>query len=395
MGQSKRKIIYLVTQSEWGGAQEYVYNLATNLDKNQAQPLVLAGADNAPLPVSTRSIRGERSRENEASELFTALEAQNIAYKQLKWAKRAINPVFDLLALFELIFVFKSERPDVIHLNSSKIGFLGSLAARMLIGTGRPRVVYTAHGWVFNEPLPYLIKKLYYFIEKKSSAWKDVIICVSEADRQTALANNFKAKIITIHNAVDPAQLDFFDQNAARQKLWELLDANGAPRREPAKLIGAIANLYPTKGVNYLIMAAARLVKTKPDLIFMVMGQGQERPNLEALIINHHLENNFFLLGSVPQAHQYLKALDLFVLPSVKEGLPYAILKAQAAEIPIMAAKVGALPEIMPAELLAEPGNADDLAEKINDALNNPDKYRLPSKTDFNEFLKQTFSHYS
>ncbi len=422
MAENKRKIIYLVTQSEWGGAQEYVYNLATNLDKNQDQPLVLAGRQalsdqgeskggNGPLRSGARLAARQ---ESEASGLFSALESQNIPFRQLKWAKRSINPLFDLLSLFELIFVFKKEKPDVIHLNSSKIGFLGSLAAQIYKKIKAARIIYTAHGWVFNEPLPYLIKKFYFWIEKISASWKDAIICVSEADRQMALAHNFKSEIVTIHNAVNPANLDFFDKELAKKKLHEIITENQKsiypPKLEERKerktidqifkysniqIILTIANLYPAKGLNYLIVAAAQLVKANPDLIFMVMGEGQERKNLESLILNHHLENNFFLLGSIPQAHQYLKACDLFVLPSVKEGLPYALLKAISAQIPLVATKVGALPEIIPGELLAEPGSADDLTEKINDAMNNPGKYQIKPNGDFNEFFKQTMDYYT
>lgn len=373
MSQSKRKILFLVTQSEWGGAQEYVYNLATNLDKNQDHALVLAGEG--------------------YGELFSALEAQNLPYQTLKWTRRAINPIFDIMALFELISVFKHERPAIVHLNSSKIGFLGSLAAKLLPASSRPRVIYTAHGWVFNEPLPYLIRKLYYWIEKISARWKDVIICVAETDRRIALNNNFRSKILTIHNAVDASKLNFLDQAAAKEKLWLLLN-NSAPRPETAKIILTIANLYPAKGLNYLVPAAALVLKQNPDLIFLVMGEGAERAALQAKIDSLLPNKNFFLLGHISQAHQYLKAADLFVLPSVKEGLPYAILKARAAGLPIVATKTGALPQIMPTELLATPSDIQDLAAKINDALNNPAKYLTQPTTDFQNFLEKTLNCY-
>ncbi|MDP2586641.1 MAG: glycosyltransferase family 4 protein [Candidatus Komeilibacteria bacterium] len=365
MSQSKRKILFLVTQSQWGGAQEYVYNLATNLDKNQDDVVVAAGEGNG--------------------ELFKALQKEKIDFRRLQWAKRSVNPIFDIKSLFELISLFKREQPDVIHLNSSKIGFIGSLAAQIYKKTHNVRIVYTAHGWVFNEPLPYLIRKLYFWIEKISARWKNVIICVSEADRQVALTNNFKSKIVTIHNAVDLDQLVFLPKNESRAFLK--LNNNDL-------VIGAIANFYKTKGINFLIAATGLLQKHRPNLKTVIIGEGEERKNLELTIKNLKLENQVILTGNINQAHRLIKAFDLFVLPSVKEGLPYAILKAQAAGIPIVATKVGVLPKIMPADLLAQPGNVENLASKINDALGNPAKYIVQPKTDFKNFLNQTLNCY-
>ena len=189
-----KKIIYLVTKSEWGGAQEYVYNLAVSLPKDEFEVLVLAGDGN--------------------DELFTELAKAGIRFQKLKYTKRAINPLFDLKAIFELKKILKKEIPDLIHLNSSKIGFLGSLAALPI----KAKVIYTAHGWVFTEPLHPVLKKVYYLIEKISARWKDIIITVSEDNRQIALKHNFKSKIVTILNAVDTGKLDFFTKEEAQQK---------------------------------------------------------------------------------------------------------------------------------------------------------------------------------
>src|SRR3989339_1399481 len=114
MTEKKRKIIYLVTQSEWGGAQEYVYNLAVNLDKNQFEILVLAGQGDG--------------------QLFDKLNQAGMACRKLKYLKRSVSPLADFLALKEIVSTYKKKKPDVIHLNSSKAGFLGSLAGKIYKG---------------------------------------------------------------------------------------------------------------------------------------------------------------------------------------------------------------------------------------------------------------------
>ncbi len=385
---AKKKILYLVTQSEWGGAQEYIFNLALSLDKNQFTVLVLAGEEGNS-PAQRNNSPAQRD-----DEFFRALEDKNLSCRKLKWTKRALNPVFDLLALIELIFVFNKEKPDVIHLNSSKIGFLGSLAGK--IYNGRAKIIYTAHGWVFTEPLPCLIKKLYFWIEKISAAWKDAIITVCEADRRIALNNNFKTKagkfgadqvkIITITNAINPEQLNFLPKNEARNLLK--LAQNDL-------VIGTIANLYKTKGLNFLIEAINLLKNDFKQLKTVIIGEGEEKQKLKNLIAQYNLQNQITLTGSLPEAHKYLPAFDLFVLASVKEGLPYALLKAQAAGLPIVATAVGGVAEIIEQPWLVEPKNPQQLAKKITAALN---QGPLPLKTtdnhQFLNFLKQTFSLY-
>ena len=189
--------------------------------------------------------------------------------------------------------------------------------------------------------------------------------------------------------------MNFLEKELARQELIKKTPPERSYKLQATsyKLIGTIANLYPTKGINYLIGAAALLLKERSDLIFAVIGDGAERQNLESLIANRGLTNNFFLLGSIPNAHRLLKGFDLFVLPSVKEGLPYAVLKAQAAGIPIVATKVGGVPEIIDEQCLVEPKNPQTLAKKIKEVINQP-TLSFNHPTDFKEFLNKTFNLY-
>jgi len=127
--------------------------------------------------------------------------------------------------------------------------------------------------------------------------------------------------------------------------------------------------------LKYLIRAAYLLINRglNPNheilnITFMVIGEGQERKKLEKLIKRYRLENNFFLPGAIPDAYKYLKAFDAFVLPSLKEGFPWTILEAMAAEIPIIAAKVGAITEIKPG-ILVEPEKPKQLVNAIERLL--------------------------
>ena len=138
-------------------------------------------------------------------------------------------------------------------------------------------------------------------------------------------------------------------------------------------IIGTIANFYPSKGLEYLIQAAG-LLKDREDLIFLIIGDGFLRTGLERQIKNLGLQNKIFLLGHLENARQYLPAFDIFLLPSVKEGFPWVVLEAMSAKLPMIATKVGAVPEIIEDGkngLLVEPGQPKQIAQKIKELLAN------------------------
>ena len=146
-----------------------------------------------------------------------------------------------------------------------------------------------------------------------------------------------------------------------------------------------MANFYKTKGLAYLIEAAKEV-----NAQFVIIGEGGQRPQLEKLIKQYQLQEKVILTGRIPDAYKYLKAFDVFVLPSLKEGFPWIILEAIAAEVPIVATNVGALPEILPQEFLVEPGNAQVLAKKIGWMLEHPTKTQLKPEFTSQKMLEQT-----
>ena len=176
-------------------------------------------------------------------------------------------------------------------------------------------------------------------------------------------------KIVKIHNGINAEKLEFFSREEARKKLSEKSPTFDI--QQSTFVIGAIANFYKTKGLEYLIKAA-HLLNTKyklQDTSYVIIGDGKQRKKLESLIKKNKLENQVFLLGKIPDAYKFLRAFDIFVLPSLKEGLPWVILEAMASETPILATKVGALPEMIENEkqgILIEPKNSQELAEKIS-----------------------------
>jgi glycosyltransferase involved in cell wall biosynthesis len=349
-----KKVVFIVTQSEFGGAQRYVFEVASGLDKNKYDVVVVAG-------------QGDK-------ELFAKLK-HSVNTKQLTWLKRTPWPWQVFLSIFEILNLLKTERPDILFLCSTTAGFLGSIAAylyRFRVSGSRFQVIYRIGGWAFRDPRPVWINKIILLAEKLTATLKDKIVVNSELDKNLALEYKIcqPGRLIKIYNGIDPDKLKFLVKEDARHTLSKLLPRGGnlTPK---AFLVGTVANLYKTKGLEYLV-ESAHILNTKykiQNTKYIIIGEGKERGNLENLIKKYNLEDRIYLVGRVANAYHYLKAFDVFVLPSVKEGFPWIILETMAAQVPIIATKVGALPEIITSNdqgFLIKPKDSQPIEDKIN-----------------------------
>jgi glycosyltransferase involved in cell wall biosynthesis len=335
------KILYLITLSEWGGAQKYVFDLAYNLKSSYDISVACGGDKNG--------------------RLFQKLTAAKIKNFHLPHLVRDVSPYHDLAAFLEIIKLIKKIKPDIVHLNSSKIGALGAIAAKLC---GVKKIIYTVHGLVLNEPLSRPKKTFYWFSEWLSGFFKTHFICVSEYDKISLLKYHLAPaqKVSVIYNGIDFDNSDALDKKTSREKL-AAYHVN-----QQDFLIGAIANLYPTKGLIYLIESAAKICKNFPFAKFIIIGEGRERKKLSQFIAYYQLENRVILAGEIPNAKNYLSAFDIFVLPSVKEGLAYTLIEALGAGLPIITTIVGGNPEIIinkTTGLLIPARNPELLAENI------------------------------
>jgi len=349
------RILYIITQSELGGAQKYICDLILNLKEN-FEIFVAAG------PEGNWEIFNRLTTEVKSDKIISVVKLHNLI--------RNINPIKDLLGFIEIFKIIRKIKPEIVHLNSSKAGFIGAFAAKL---AGVKKIIFTAHGWVFNEPVFFLKKWFYLLISYFTALFCDKIICVSECDKKVALENNIaqENKLIVIHNGIK--NFDCLPKDIARRELNLIIKNKNI--HWDGFLIGTIANLYKTKGIEYLIKAIylLKLQIINSKLQTIIIGEGNERQNLEALIRKFKLWDIVFLAGNIPEAKKYLKAFDLFVLPSVKEGLPYTILEAMLANLPVIASKVGGVPEVIDDGIngfLVPAKNEKALAYKINEVIN-------------------------
>jgi glycosyltransferase involved in cell wall biosynthesis len=344
----KRKLFICITKSNWGGAQKYIYDIATNTPRDQFDTTVLLGG---------------------TGDLKKKLEEANVKTLLLNNSQRDIDAKKEFGLLFELIDIFKKEKPDIIHLNSSKMGFVGALAGRI---AGVKKIIFTAHGWAFNEQRSFMskifLKILYYFT---------IILChkvisVSETTKKQ-IGRIWGEKIIVIRNGLRDMELKA-QKDAREILLAKILQKNPRATQQLNKnpsWIGTISELHTTKGLNYAIEAISKI----KHVIFVVIGEGEKRKELEELIVKLGLSTRVFLLGQIDFAGTYLKAFDIVTLSSITEALPYMLLEAGYAGEPVIASNVGGIPEIIEnnkSGLLIPSRNSEQIKTSIEYLLKNP-----------------------
>ncbi|MDP4001713.1 MAG: glycosyltransferase family 4 protein [bacterium] len=361
----KKRILFVITQSEIGGAQQFILQFIRHTKKDAYDISVAVGADGD----------GSFSR---------ALLEFGVPVFVLSTLKRNISPIYDIVAVGQIKKLIQKLKPDTLFLGSSKAGFIGSLAAKFinyhlpiandLSVNNQPmvkdkwkkiNVIYRIGGWTFNDPWPTWKKALWRTLEKISASWKDIIIVNNNYDLIKAKEIGIKPRqdIVLIHNGLDPYKLDLLERDEARSQL-------GLPPSK--KVIGTIANFYPTKGLEYLIEAATKI--NREDIVWCVIGDGEERHTLNKLIEENGLTEKVLLVGRKEQASRYLNAFDVFLLPSVKEGFPWVILEAMGAKLPIIATNVGAIPEIIENGVngyIIDPRNSNQISEHVTMFLDN------------------------
>lgn len=332
----KKKILFLITQSEFGGAQRFLSTLVPQLDLQKYNILVATGST------------GDRH----FTEHLNNLKIPNTTLKHLV---RNPNLWHDVRAVGEIRKLIEDFRPTTLFLLSSKAGFLGSLAARK----DKIKIIYRIGGWAFNDPQSPLRRRVIIWAERWSARWKDIIIVNNRHDLEQAEKLNIKPKqqLLLIHNGLDVDKIKFLPKEKAREKL-------GIAQND--FIIGTIANFYPSKGLPYFVEAAHMLPYT-----FVIIGDGEDPPPSA---------KNVLMLGRVPEATKYLSAFDIFVSPSVKEGFQWAVLEAMAARVPVIATRVGAAPEIIEDGkngFLVPPCNSQAIADRITTLANDETRRRL------------------
>ena len=314
--QVQQKILIVITQGIVGGAPLSVLSLARELKKNGHNVTVAFG-------------KGDY--------LATECEKEAIPTIRPRYLQRSLNPFTALSFIMESKRFIDEHGFRVVHMNSSN-ALLTAIGAKL--SRTKPKTVFTFRGLSFldeHADLSFVSKAIYGVIFKVLLLFVDESVFVSESNYEKAKKMRLVKTGHVIHNGLDADKLAFMERAQAREELSQRCGKHF----DGAFLIGSIGRLVSQKNYEFLISEFARTIQKHPDVYTVIIGEGEERKKLEHLIDKHGLHNNLFLIGEIAAASRYLKAFDLFVLPSRYEGFSMSLTETLFAGVPVLASDVG------------------------------------------------------
>lgn len=285
---------------------------------------------------------------------------------------RNVNVLNDLKALLQLLKLIRREKYDVIHTYSATPGFVGRLAGFLM------RTHVTLHhqaGWTTNEPNSALKKFIFGVMENFAIAISTKSICVSHSTYAQGLAIPFvpKSKLTTICNGIEVKNFDRMPSKIAKEILCKKI---GVP--ENTILIGNASRLAEQKDNGSLIKAVELLRNHHPEInIRLVMaGDGPDRPKLELLTESLGIKDQVIFLGFCSNVPEFLAGIDIFISPSLWEGLSISIMEAMAAKKPIIVSSIGPNVELIDDKvngLVVPTKSPEEIEQAILQFIENPD----------------------
>ena len=270
--------------------------------------------------------------------------SQNYDYKKMKsLADRVIvlkmahqiNPSSDIKVEKALRRIIKQLKPDIVYAHSSKAGALARIADLGL----KNKVIYNPHGWAFNMQQSAKKKEIYKWVEKISAHFCDKIVCISDAEKESALREKIckPSKLQVIYNGIDLEEI----KNTISKKRAEL----NIP--EDAFVVGMVGRLSKQKAPDVFVKAA-KLIKDKiPNAYFLMVGDGELRDQVEEMIHKFNLDSSFLITGWVDNPTAYMKVMNVGCLLSRWEGFGLVLPEYMACGVPIVATDVDAIPNII------------------------------------------------
>ncbi len=312
----KINLLYVITKLELGGAQKQLLSLINGLNKEKYNVFLFTAEDGLLL--------------NEAQAIA------RVTLKRSRFLERPINPLKDVLALLELYNFIKINKIQIVHTHSSKAGILGRLAAKF---AKIKVIIHTVHGWSFHDYQGALIKRFYLFLESLCAGFTAKIIVVSDFDKDKGLKNSVgrEKQYSLIRYGINRNEFKNRDGRDQARRSLGLSDTDLA--------IGTVACFKPQKSPLDFIRLAGAIKDNFPDAKFIMIGDGPLRNKLCALAGKLNLGNRLALAGWRNDIPLVLCALDIFVLTSLWEGLPIAVLEAMAAGVPVVATDTGGIKE--------------------------------------------------
>lgn len=312
-----KKILYIITLSEWGGAQRVCFDLATNLDKKKFSVEVAA---------------------NPIGLLAKKLAEDGITFHPVDCLGRNPSLFNDFKSLILLYKLIKREKYDIVHCHSTKAGILGRIAAKL---NRTKKIYFTAHGWGFYNSKGYgWAKNFLFFLERITARWSTKIVCVSKKTKKDAIDKTIAKsdKFLVINNGISWHKKTTRDEVRMRFQI-----------KENEVIIGFVGRLAHQKEPLFFLEAAFIISQKFRKVKFFMIGAGPLKTACRNFIKEHGLENNCFLFGerNPEETRALMLSFDIIASTSLYEGSPIVILEAMHAGLPVLATNVGGINELI------------------------------------------------
>jgi len=306
------RVLEVLASGAVGGGSTHLRGLATGLDPERFDLLVVC-SDDGPLAAD--------------------LEQAGLRVERVPMT-RTVNPG----AMVRLAGLMRRHPSQIVHYHGTRAGLAAAPAAALMGVPG----LYTVHGWSFHSRGSRLQEDAARSIEQVIARMSRRVICVSHADRHTGLSAGILQgpASAVIPNGIDPER--FSPQPQVRAHMRQELGV-----RPEEALFGLFGRLTRQKGQRTFLLAARRVLDRFGHARFVLVGDGEDRPMLEALKAELGLGDRVIFTGFRPDVPELLNALDAFVLPSLWEGLPIALLEAMAVGVPVIASSVDGSAEVI------------------------------------------------
>ncbi len=356
----KKNIAIVITRLDMGGAQKVALYIAENLDKSKYNVYFITG---------TGGYLDDYAKQIKGIELLF-----------MKELKHPISPLNDMAAFFKLKGYFIKNKIDIVHTHSSKAGILGRLAAKT---AGIKKIIHTIHGFSFHEYQNIFTHFLYLTLEKITGGITDKLVAVGNDVVEYGLRKGVadKSKYAVIRAGIDINKT----QNAARSTRSYL---GNYGLKQGIYTVGMIGNLKKQKNPEAFVKIAKQVLNLDKNFQFAFAGDGPLKEKVCAMVKQYGIEDKTKFTGWIEEPEKFLKAVDIFLLTSLWEGLPCTIPQAIAAGKPCVVSNIAGNRELIrdgKTGFLYEPFDYKEAAEKIISLKNNPKESKKIAKAAFAE----------
>ncbi|MEX5215232.1 MAG: glycosyltransferase family 4 protein [Nitrospiraceae bacterium] len=344
---SLTRIAHIITKLELGGAQQVALFTVAQLNRAKYAPILIAGEPGL-LDEEARAIAG-------------------LEFHRVPSLVRPIHPWFDAIALYQLTRLLIRLRPTIVQTHSSKAGFLGRWAARL---AGVPIILHYVHGYGFTPAQQPWLRRLLIWGERRTGRITTKVFTASSANlRQGVELGLFtEDKALWLPPGVDLEAIRKRRVDVARTRRELGLESAGP-------LVGMVAPFKPQKAPVDFVRMAAAIHQQRPDVRFLLVGDGELREAVTDEVQRAGLSGYVFLAGWRRDVWDILRCLDVFVLTSRWEGLPRVYLEALTSGIPVVGTRVDGASDVIRDGVngfLVEPGDVSRLAGRVLWLLSHP-----------------------